>query len=515
MSADPAKRLSRISSIYNPDILASIIALMKPVCTKKAVSVFLSIVLGAVGILAWWHLTTPKPWSDERMVEGAIYSIVAGKISGGREIVVAGGFVRGNEGKFSRVICCYDAENGQILWENNKTGYTDLGGLQVNVALDGNGEVIVTSHNSNSDQSGVATLEKLAGTTGDQLWVNDILVFRRASGTGYPTTNFIVTPSIDHFGNIWLIQPSSAGNRVQSHLCLFDARNGALVSRYHLTESEHRNLPSEVICLKGGGAIVFAFGSDMQQQYAFRFSNAGKLLHRFPVDFTTGSSSSLELRRYVDEEHHRIMVSVERWQDGYSKWGSSVVQTAAFSMESGSKLWESSSTLVGAWGHSEGCLSELAVLQPNGDLEYRQETQVAKKRLDWGHWKMVNGIPLPSSVIKHEKRLVRSLVSGSDGLVGKPEPVSGLNNWFEAQEKESGTTTKEIYKKGFLEFHSLGRIRCRDARRWLAADNRIDAGGKMLCFRVVRSPSGRVILSRDPNDRDFESQFMNWQIKAL
>ncbi len=487
---------------------------MTLICRRRAVSAILSMLLAAAGILGWWHFTKPNPWSDEREVEGAIYSAVTGKNPEGREILVAGGFQRRDARGFSRAICCYDVKNGQILWENDKAGYLELRGLQMNVAMDDKGDIFVTSHSSPFGHCRDATLEKLSGSSGNLIWAKDISVFPWISTGGYQMENFIVPPSIDLLGNIWLVEPTSAGPRYQVRLCVFDGLGGSLINDCPLNGSENLYTLPEIDCLKMGGALVFASGRGTEQS-AYRFSAAGKLLHQFPVDFPPGSSGSLNLRRFVDEKHQRILISEEEWQDGYDIWGSSLIKTAAFDLKSGKKQWESSSKLQGTWGHTEGCLPQLTLLRANGDLEYRHESRIANKRIDWHRWESFGGIPLPARVITDKKCLARSLVSTADGSVGKSTLISSSENWFETQDQESGATTKEIYKQGFLEFYSLGRIRCRDARRWLPAATQTETGRQIQCFRVVRTPSGRVILSRDPNDYDFRPGERKWQIRAL
>jgi hypothetical protein len=480
---------------------------MRIVWIRKSVSILLALVLIAAGLSGFRHFTRPKPWSDDRMIEGVIYSVATGTITGGREIVVAGGFVHDPGKGLNRVVCCYDAATGRIFWENSQGGYADLPGLQMNVAIDGNGDIFVTSHKRFSDQNTVATLEKLKGPDGCRIWEKEFSV------SDWLTGNRIIPPSLDHSGNIWLIESIVEGDSRLSRLRLLSGESGSVIAIRELTQSKGVYLSPETVCLKRGGALLFIF-RDTGEQQVFRFSTAGEVLQCFPLVFSTGGTGTLNLRRYVDEERCRVLISEELWQHGYSSWGTSIVQTAAFSMESGEKLWETSNSLPGRWGHSEGYLPELAFLKSDGDLEYRHEALVIDTKIDWHRWKMVKGIPLPERVSEEWKRLERSLVSAADGSIGNAASVTSWENWFEAQEREAGTSTKEIYTNG-QSLHGSGRFRCRDARRWLPASPSKQTGVRRQCFRVVRTPSGRLILSRDPNDRNFVPQVRNWQIRAL
>lgn len=486
---------------------------MKIAARKQVVFPLLITLLAAIGIFGWWHFTKPQPWSDDRVSEGAIYSIASGVLHKEREIVVAGGFIHSDENGFNKVICCYDAKNGEILWENREAGYLDTAGLQIHVALDHNGDVFVTSHQPHQDQRNIATLEKRSGVNGTLIWTKNVTVIPKLLIGGYPVDHLILPPAIDPLGKIWVIEATAEKLRSRIRLCQFDGQNGSKVNESFLTEFDYLHLLPEIICLKTGGAVVFASGGS-DKQTAFRFSAAGKLLHQFQLDFSTSGSDLLSLRRYVDEARKRILISNETWQNGYDKWGSSSVKTAAFCLESGNKQWESLIALQGEWGHHEGYLPELAAIQSNGDLEYRHESQNTTVKIDWRRWNLSYGIPLPAHTKEISKRLIMSHVSGTDGSVGKPRFENHRKNWFQVQAEDAGTSSQEIYRTD-NRFSDLGRIRCRDARQWLPSVNQTDARKRKPCFRVIRTPSGRIILSRDPNDKSYGSKSSNWQVKAL
>ena len=79
---------------------------------------------------------------------------------------MAAGFLRFDSKGYSRVVCCHEAKTGRILWENRDAGYSRLKGIQVHVAIDSAGDVIVTSHKPPSLHAMEATVAKLAGLTG-------------------------------------------------------------------------------------------------------------------------------------------------------------------------------------------------------------------------------------------------------------------------------------------------------------------------------------------------------------
>lgn len=458
------------------------------------------------GVLVYLKLTKPKPWSDDRMVEGAIHSVASGMIRGGKEMVVAAGFVRGSDKELIRVVCCYDALSGRVLWEKRKGGYLDQDVPQVNVSMDGNGDVLVSSFKSVPNQYSVVTLEKLSGPDASRIWEKEFTVV-----DGYYLIP-LTPPAIDVSGNVWVIALEQKADVRMNSLLLLSGRDGTLISASELPESSIDTIAAEVVCLKRGGALVFTTWKN-SGQFVYRFSSAGKQLESHPLDLSTEAGGALDLLRFVDEERQRIIISKHSWEDGYSTGATSIVLTAAFSMEGGRKQWESSISMPRNWEDSDGYLPEFCHLRPDGDLECRYEVQVTESKFDWQHWQVAKGIPLPERISEFKKCLERILVSGKDGSKGMAEAVSSWGNWFEAQELEAGTSTKEAHRYGH-EVIGSERYRCRDSRRWLPEDPSTQSGVRRRCFRVVRTPSGRMILSRDPTDRNYLTGYKNWQIMA-
>ncbi|OYV07145.1 MAG: hypothetical protein CFE26_02535 [Verrucomicrobiales bacterium VVV1] len=473
---------------------------------RKSLLVVAALLVMTAGVLAYLKLTKPKPWSHDRMAEGAIHSVSTGMIRGGKEIVVAAGFVRGSGNELIRVVCCYDALSGAVLWEKRKDGYLNQDAPQVNVSMDGNGDILVSSFRRVPSQHSVVTLAKLCGPDGSRIWEKEFSVVD--SSYQIPFT----PPAIDVSGNVWVIALEQKLNVRISSLILLSGGDGTLISTSELSESSSDTSAAEVVCLKRGGTLVF-ITRQVSGEFVYRFSSAGELLESYPLDFSTGGTGTLDIRRYVDEERQRFIISEESWEDGYSTWGTSNVHTAAFSIAGGKKQWESSIPLSGKWGHSEGYLPELCHLRPDGDLECRYEVYVTDSKFDWQHWKKVKGIPLPARISEVRKCLEKTLVSGKDGSKGMAKAVSSRDNWFELQELEAGTSTKEAHRYGHKVFGS-GRYRCRDSRRWLLVAASGPAGVGRQSFRVVQTPSGRIILSRDPTDRNYLPGFKNWQIMA-
>lgn len=473
---------------------------------RKSLLVVAALLVMTAGVLAYLKLTKPKPWSHDRMVEGAIHSVSTGMICGGKEIVVAAGFVRGSGKELIRVVCCYDSLYGRVMWEKRKGGYLDRDVSQVNVSMDGNGDVLVSSFKRVSNQHSMAKLEKLCGADGSPIWEKEFSV------DDSPYLIPFTPPAIDVSGNVWVIALEQKLNVRLNSLLLLSGRDGTLISTSELSETSSDMSAAEVVCLKRGGALAF-ITRQVSGEFVYRFSSAGERLESYPLDFSTGATGTLNLRRYVDEERQRVIISEESWEDGYSTWGTSIVHTAAFSIEGGKKQWESSISLPGKWGHSEGYLPELCHLRPDGDLEYRYEVQVTDSKFDWQNWQVVKGIPLPARIREVRKCLERTLISGKDGSSGKAEAVTSWDNWFEAQELEAGTSTKENHRNGY-ELHGLGRYRCRDSRCWLPEASSTQPGVRRLCFRVVRTPSGSIILPRNPTGRNYLTGFKNWQIMA-
>jgi hypothetical protein len=460
-----------------------------------------------------WPGTKLKSWSDTRNLPGVICSVATGDIPEHREIVVVGGLLKKTEKSHSNLVCCYDADTGKILWEHKDGEFFDWKHPQVWVSLDLQGDVFIAS--CTPKLTTTAKLEKRSGLDGHLMWRMDFTKQKGLfSSGGSQFRDYIFPPSVDRAGNVWLLRTENPGKSGVIHLSLLNGRNGELISSSLVAgESPYGFRPKDFICLEGGGAILFhSYG---YARYVTRYSADGNQISRFPVTGTSDNYQPEDFRLFVDERRQRIILCDEVKTDvGLSaQWGSREVGVAAFSMTSGTKLWGTSIDVEGGWGYARGYVPELVRLLPKGDLEFRHEEPVTRKRINWRKWTEYKGIPVPERIFEKKTRLLRTLMSGEDGSVGKADVVKSTGSWFQVQLEESGSSTKEIFDLRFR-LYLEGKNRCRDSRSWRPAEEDGPGSPKTHCFRVVRCPSGRAVLSRDPQAFYYGHRDNLWQVRS-
>lgn len=476
----------------------------------------------AATFFVWRNAIKPKPWSDDRPVEGAIYSVATGRRSDGCEIVVAVGFIRPQPGPYHLVLCCYDAETGSRLWEHDEPRYGDLRGLQIHLAMDSAGDLFLTSHHLRDPSSPGATIQKLSGISGKPIWTRDIKagLARNYSGTKIP--GYLDAPQVDSQGHVWLIDikySQSADSKIQ-RLVKLDGHNGKPIFETDIDgvpcrdpeRMEVINGSINIHCSSEGTATVFA--SDFSGNlYFLRYSGNGQVISRINCRMPAKISDA---RQFVDEEHERVTFSGECWRGFCTAKGPEHVHMASFSMKTGTNLWEEVHE-VNRWNYASpsGHLHELAELRSDGDLVLRNATKIEQRRILWTRWPSASGIPVPL-VIRDQKNVSAiQLVSGLDGSTKKVTPKTKVANWFQIQCEKAGSSTLESFTVLSAEgFQSGGRMRCADARQWL----RDPSGSRPVSFRSVRTPSGRTILSRDPwglQNYSHDGLGCNWRIKGL
>lgn len=476
----------------------------------------------AATFFVWQDAMKLKPWSDDRPVEGAIYSVATGKRSDGCEIVVAVGFIRPQPGPYHLVLCCYDAKTGSRLWEHEEPGYGDLRGLQIHLAMDSAGDLFLTSHHLRNSSSSGATIQKLSGISGKPIWTRDIKVGLASNYSGTKIPGNLDAPQVDSQGHVWLIDikySRSADSKIHQ-LVKLDGHTGKPIFETDIDGVPCRdparmagiNGSINIHCTSEVAATVFA--SDFSGYlYFLRYSGNGKVISR--INFRMPDKIS-DARQFVDEEHERVTFSGECWRGFCTAKGSEHVHMASFSMTTGTKLWDGvyevdQCNYVRSLGH----LHELANLRSDGDLELRDATKIEQRRIFWTRWPSTGGIPVP--LVKRDKKVVSAiqLVSGLDGSTKKVITKPNVANWFQVQCEKAGSSTLETFTVLSAEgFQSGGRMRCADARQWLPDPS----GGRALSFRSVRTPSGRTILSRDPwSIRNYSLNGLgsNWWIKGL
>ncbi len=472
----------------------------------------------SVAFFGWRHITKPEPWSDERIPEGSIYSLATGITSEVGEIAVAGGFLRADPTGYDRVVCCYEVKSGRILWEQRDAGYPEVDGLQIHVCIDNTGDVILASHKPFTPQSPEASVAKLDGPTGRLIWERKLNVSPVHTDQGVMPGIF-ERPVLDAHRNIWLAEYIASGYRNKPQIVVLDGCHGKLVFQRQLHESRCEasgdvgffQWPLQIECLDEGGAFVLAVDYD-GRPHAVRFSSEGKSACRFSIEFPGDKpADALELRGFVDEKHRRITFIKECWRGFCTMRGSNHVHATAFSLDAGKKQWEAIHELGPENCHSAGHLPELAVLRKNGDLELRHEAQVPETKTNWLRWGIYKGIPMPERTVSATRRLARTVISGADGSIRNVVVDSSLENWFEVQTTEAGTSTREIFVSGYGFSHYVaGRVRCPDPRRWMPARNTEGSTPKQNVFRLVRSPSGQSVMARD--DRRYMGENFRWQL---
>ncbi len=470
-----------------------------------------------VALFAWWQITKPKPWADIRNTDGRIYSLATGKIQDFGEIAVAGGFLRHDSKEYNSVVCCYEAKTGHILWENRYDSYTDLRGLQIYICIDGAGDVLVTSHKPLTSAVPEAIVRKLSGSTGNLIWAKSIQTAPRRDPHNAP--GLIERPVIDPRGNIWLVEFIRVENDYTPQVVLLDGLSGNTKFQRQLNRSfdelpssvQFAPWPIQIECLEDGGAVVFAIDKS-DRQHALRFSSSGELYCHFSILFSGDERADpLEIRRYVDEKNRRIITVKECWRGFCTSGNKGHVHAACFSLEDGRKIWESvfvpepSSASFYLAGH----LPELGILRMSGDLELRSNTKRMEKKTNWYRWSLGKGIPMPESAIVPRSYRASTLI---DGTVSNIILDSSSNDWFQVQASEAGTATRETFVFGYDLFHySEGRVRCKDARRWLPNPANESSTEYPQCFLLVKTPAGSTIMARDPNDR-YPLSVYNWQV---
>jgi hypothetical protein len=476
--------------------------------------------LFASGIESAWsavrrHGTKFKSWSDDRGLSGVICSVATGEIPERREIIVVGGLLKKSEKSHGNLVCCYDADTGKILWEHQDGEFFDWKHLQVWVSLDMQGDVFIASCTPNLTTT--SKLEKRSGLDGHLMWRMDFTKQKGLfSSGGWQFRDYIFPPSVDRTGNVWLLRTENPGKSGVIHLSLLNGRNGELISSSLVAEKVPYSIrPKDFVCLEGGGAILFhSYG---HARYVTRYSADGKQISQFPVTRTSDNYQPEDFRLFVDERHQRIILCDEvktdvGWPDS-PRWGSREVGVVAFSITSGTKLWDTSIDLEGGWGYARGYIPELVRLLPKGDLEFRHEEPVTRKRINWRKWTEYKGIPVPERIIEKKTRLLRTIMSGEDGSVGKADVVKSAGSWFQVQLEESGSSTKEIFDLRFR-LYLEGENRCRDSRSWRPAEEDGPGSQKTHCFRVLRCPSGRAVLSRDPQAFYYGHRENLWQVSS-
>ncbi len=249
-------------------------------------------------------------------------------------------------------------------------------------------------------------------------------------------------------------------------------------------------------------------------QHALRFSSKGELLCQFSVEYSDYERiDAIELRRYVDENHRRIILLNECWRGFCTMRGGNHIHAASFSLEGGRKQWESIYQFKKEPNWLAGHLPELVVVRKDGDLELRDGIQIQKKKTNWLRWRIHKGVPTPERSLAFRRSLSRTFISGTYGTPTKTTLEPSLKNWFEVQETEAGTATREIFVSGHDLYHySSGKVRCLDARRWLPNQSSDETTHKQHCFRLVLTPSGQAVMARDPNDRHFNEPLHHWQV---
>lgn len=168
---------------------------------KRKLAVCLFLLIAGSGSIGWWKIANSSPRSDEREVQGAIYSVATGVTSETGEIAVAGGYIRKDADSFTRLICCYLAKSGRILWQLTDSEFPELEGLELHLEIDASGDVIVVSDRQQNGEGIESTITKLSGSTGRILWEKPLNIQRTTHSRRFKLVE-LHRPVIDRSGNI-------------------------------------------------------------------------------------------------------------------------------------------------------------------------------------------------------------------------------------------------------------------------------------------------------------------------
>ena len=226
----------------------------------------------------------------------------------------------------------YAAATGSLLWERRYNGPGNLQDSGVAVAVDGSGNVIVTGGSVNAAGNGDFYTAKYARADGTLLWE------RRYDG---PDNNFDspVAVKVDANGDVVVTGSSrGTGSVFDFYTAKYAAVDGALVweSRYNGT-GNNSDTPAALVLDSAGNAIVTgsSLGPSSNPDYA-------------TVKYAAADGSQIWLRRYngpatSDYPNALAVDSVgDVYVTGYSNTNSSNpdVYTAKYGAATGAILWE-------------------------------------------------------------------------------------------------------------------------------------------------------------------------------
>lgn len=485
-------------------------------------SIRAKLLLVSVGILllsAWptlrWYEENFLGWSGDRAGRGVISSMATGTLPEGRDIVVVGGVLAKASHGYAVHVCCHDAESGKILWEQQggNFGLHDLDDLQVWVAVDRHGDVFTTSA---MQAPKMARLEKRTGADGRLLWSRDITHPGNFRRRGELLANHWLPPVVRGDGNLWVLGTAVGQTAGDPRLYLVNGQTGETMAHAPMEENQMPGIQfMDLMGLDGGGALLVYVKDN--RPYIAHYSAAGTRIGGFAVTSMSGSLDWKELRVFVDERNQRVWFCEEEQRGGWSaaEWSSRGLVVSAYSLATGARLWSAGVMAEGEWGTPKGRIPDLFHLRPDGDLEVRHEFMEEVKKKDWLKWRVRKGLPMPRHKTIQRKRLLTTLVLGANGMHGDPVAMpKSVKNWFYLQAKQAGPSTQEE-RYNLSHFMHVGTVvRCRDSRHWLPVGTDAQGVPDMQCFRMVRTPSGRVVYARDPRDFIPYSRENLWQVRS-
>lgn len=245
--------------------------------------------------------------------------------------------------------------------------------------------------------------------------------------------------------------------------------------------------PIEIECLKSGGAMVFALDHQSRQQ-ALRFTEKGDLHSQFSLAFPERGPAPVDHRRFVDEERGHITFTGDCWRGFCRALGKPHVHVAVFSLEEGTKRWESAFQSKENSSSSDGFSPKLMKLRKDGSLELRTMVRIQKTKTDWLRWSVSQGIPSPERRSVEKSVPSRTIISSTDGSVRDTSLKHSLSNWFKVHAGEDNASTRETFVLGGgLYNYSAGNIECADPRIWLPRHPHDSSMRRQRCFRIVRT----------------------------
>jgi len=199
-------------------------------------------------------------------------------LDGNGNPVVTGSSVNGSNPDYLTIK--YDVTTGAELWRVVANGAANNGDSAGAVAIDGNGNVMVTGHSSSGSSEDYLTI-KYNGTTGAELW--------RALGDGAAHgDDYAYALAIDGNGNVVVTGQSANGGNDDYLTIKYDGTTGAEMWRAVSDGAAHGNDYSRALAIDGSGNVFVA-------GYSFNGTNDDYLTIKY--NGTTGA----EIWRTVGE----------------------------------------------------------------------------------------------------------------------------------------------------------------------------------------------------------------------